>query len=282
MELSHTGFLVLIGLAGGVFGSMMGVGGGALIVPLLTLAAGLPVKEAIACSLVAVAGTSCASAASYVRLGFTNVRLALLLGTVSATGAIIGALLVGAMDARVLAGLFGLLLLYVGYSMLRRRGNGGEMPRLNGSSPAGLAASLSGEYRDEASGRAARYRVGRVRLGMPLVAVGGLLSGLLGIGGGVVNVPAMNLAMGVPMKAAVGTSSFMIGITAVAGAFVHYEQGYVDAFAAAAVFVGVFAGAQVGVLAVRRMKAQALKAVFSGVLFAVASLMLLRAAGVAV
>lgn len=282
VDWSHISLLVLVGISGGLFGSALGVGGGAFVVPLLTLAMKLPVKEAIACSIVAVAGTACASAASYIKAGFTNVRLALLLETTTTAGAIAGAFLAAFINARALAGLFGLAVIYTAFSMFRRRQKTETASQACDVETAegGFRASLSGSFHDSACQADIRYRVKRIKVGLGASSLAGVLSGLLGIGGGVVKVPVMNMAMGVPMKAAVGTSSFMIGITAIASAFVYFQKGFIDPMSAGPVFVGVFIGVQLGVRAVRHVQPGTLKLVFSVILTGVAALMLLRAAGV--
>ena len=277
--------LVLVGLSGGVFGAMMGVGGGAFIVPLLTLAMGFPVQVAIASSLVAVAGTACASSATYVKAGLTNIRLGLLLETTTTVGAIAGALLAVLLDARLLAGIFGLVIIYASFNMFRLRSDasGTVSPTAaSGASQGSFGSSLAASYHDNATGGVVRYHPFRLKLGLGAGGLSGVLSGLLGIGGGVVKIPVMNLAMGVPMKAAIATSSFMIGITAVASSFVYYHRGYMDPLVAAPVFVGVFLGVQVGVRVMQRMQGHALRLVFAAILLGVATLMFLRAAGVLV
>lgn len=282
VDWSHISLLVLVGISGGLFGSALGVGGGAFIVPLLTLAMKLPVKEAIACSIVAVAGTACASSASYIKAGFTNIRLALLLETTTTAGAIAGAFLAAFINPRALAGLFALAVFYTAYSMFRqRRKTESATSTCVAETPEGdFQGSLSGSYHDSACRTDICYRVKRIKVGLGASSFAGVLSGLLGIGGGVVKVPVMNMAMGVPMKAAVGTSSFMIGITAIASAFVFFQKGYIDPMSAGPVLVGVFIGVQLGVRAVRRVQAGTLKLIFSVILTGVAGLMLLRAAGV--
>jgi len=276
--------LVLVGLSGGVFGAMMGVGGGAFIVPLLTLAMGLPIQVAIASSLVAVAGTACASSAAYVKAGLTNIRLGLLLETTTTVGAIAGALLAVLLDARLLAGIFGLAIIYASFNMFRQGpGTSGAISPMaaSGASPGSFGSSLAASYQDHAAtGGVVRYHPFRLKPGLGAGGLAGVLSGLLGIGGGVVKIPVMNLVMGVPMKAAIATSSFMIGITAVASSFVYYHRGYMDPLVAAPVFVGVFLGVQVGVRAMQRMQGHALRLVFAAILLGVATLMFLRAAGV--
>ncbi|MEW5873523.1 MAG: sulfite exporter TauE/SafE family protein, partial [Chloroflexota bacterium] len=241
---------------------------------------------AIATSLVAVTATACTAAAAYVRARFTNIRLGLLLETTTVVGALAGAFLATWLEARCLAALFGLALVYAGYSMFRRRNHAeGQAPAQGnpGHGSAGRwAASLSASYRDPVAGGEVGYSVGRIDLGLAASTLAGVLSGLLGIGGGVIKVPVMNLVMGVPMRAAIGTSNFMIGITAAASAFVYYSRGYVDPMVAAPVLLGVFLGTRLGVGMMQRTRGGTLRVAFAVILFLVAASMWLRAAGVGV
>ncbi|MBI2854844.1 MAG: sulfite exporter TauE/SafE family protein [Chloroflexi bacterium] len=274
------GLLILIGLAAGAFGAMMGVGGGIFVVPLLTLAAGIPLHAAIAMSLIAVAGTGCSSVTSYIKARFTNVRLGVLLETTTTAGALAGAFLGMFLSARWLSGIFAVGLVLSGYFMFRNRNTAINVAALPDTNNHNFATSLQASYRDPGGGGEVRYCVIRVRQGLCASAVAGAMSGLLGIGGGVIQVPVMNLVMGLPIKAAIGTSNFMIGITAVASAFVYYVRGYVDLLTTAPVLVGIFLGAQSGVVVTRRVNGNKLRLAFSAVLVCVAVLMLLRAVGV--
>lgn len=257
----------------------MGVGGGFLVIPFLTLVLKLPMKVAIACSLVAVAGTACSAAAKYLRLDYANVRLGLLLGTATAAGAVAGALVGAAVEARFLMAFFGLVLVYTAYAMLRERAED-RFPAGKAAPQGRLSRSLSDVSPGTAQGGGLEYIVKAVPTGMAASGFAGLLSGMLGVGGGVVQVPVMNLAMGVPIKAAIGTSSFMIGITAVASSFLYYQKGYMDPALAGPVLVGVLIGAECGMRLMPRAPVGLLKTVFGVMLIAVAALMLLRAAGV--
>ncbi len=236
-------FLAGGGLLAGTFGALLGLGGGILIVPLLTLGFGLPFREAVAISLVAVITTSSASAAVYLERRLANLRLGLTLELFTATGALIGGLVAFLLSDRLLAGLFAAMLGYTAWSMVRRAGARQPAPAAAapgvGTTPGGAApgylASLGG----------ADYAVRRLPAGIALAFVAGVLSALLGVGGGVVKVPAMNLVMGVPLRVATATSNLMIGVTASASAILYLLRGQVDPYVAGPVVVGVFAGAVV-------------------------------------
>ena len=260
------------GLLAGTFGALLGLGGGILIVPLLTLGFGLPFREAVAVSLVAVITTSSASAAVYLERRLANLRLGLTLELFTATGALIGGLVAFLLSDRVLAGLFAAMLGYTAWSMVRRAGarqpaaaaaapgTGTAVVPGTGTAPAsaihGYLASLGG----------ADYAVRRLPAGIGLAFVAGVLSALLGVGGGVVKVPAMNLVMGVPLRVATATSNLMIGVTASASAILYLLRGQVDPYVAGPVVVGVFAGAVVTSRVAHRVPAGVVRTLFVVVL----------------
>lgn len=232
----EVGLLMLAGgIAAGAFGSLLGLGGGLLIVPLLTIGFGLPLREAVGVSLVCVIVTSSASAGVYLQRRQANLRLGMLLELFTAIGAIAGGLVAFLIDERVLAGLFACLLLYVAFTMLRGR-----------STPAAdEAAPTSGDgippERTPPEGE-----IRRLPAGIAGSLGAGVVSALLGIGGGIVKVPVMHLVMGVPLKVATATSNLMIGITASASAIVYLVRGGIDVNAAGPTAVGVFLGATIG------------------------------------
>ena len=267
--------IILFAVVAGLLGALLGLGGGIIIVPALTLVFGYPMQEAIGASLVAVIATSTGSASYYVEEGVSNVRLGLILGTVTSLGGLIGAIIAVYVDQYLLAGLFALMLLYTAFYMLRNR-------EAESICPAGACGrfDLTCSYGDGSPEEKVEYGVRKLGKGMSGSLVGGVESGMLGVGGGVVNVPVMRLWMGVPLRAACATSNYMIGITALAGALVYYQFGLISAVLAAVVALGVFLGALLGSRLSRRMKGKALKAVFSIVLISIAGMMFLKAAGV--
>jgi hypothetical protein len=263
--------LALSGLAAGAFGALLGLGGGILIVPILTLGFGLPLSAAVGTSLVCVIATSTGAAAVNVRAGRADVRLGITLGAGTVVGALTGALLAGLLPERVIAALFAALLGYTALTMLRRllgrEADATEAAEDNPAAPDGPGAPA--------------YRSHRVTAALGGSFVAGNVSGLLGVGGGIVTVPLVHLVMGAPMRVAVATSNFMIGITAAAGAYAYLFRGDIDPRQAAPMVVGVALGAALGASFGSRVRARWLTAAFVVVVAYVAVQMALRAAGAA-
>ncbi len=239
----------------GLAGSYLGIGGGVFLIPFMTLALGIDIKVAIATSLIGVIATSSGAASVYVRDHLTNLRLAMFLEVATTIGAIAGAV-VGILVPNVYLFLtFGVVVLYAAASMVRV----GE-----------TAKDRAYVY---------RYRVDRPGAGFGASAAAGVFSGLLGVGGGFIKVPAMNILMHVPMKAAVATSNFMIGVTAAASAFIYYSQGLVNPQLAAMVIIGVFTGTNLGTRLLVRSKAANVRFLFAIFLAGLGIAMAARALG---
>jgi len=250
-------FLVVLGLLAGTFGALVGLGGGVIIVPVLSLLLGLPIKTAVGISLVCVIATSSGAAAVYVQRHWTDLRLGMVLELATALGAITGALVVTFLPDNFLQGMFGAFLLYAAVALLRRQE--GEMVEVTGEPP--------------------DYRARNHPLGLGVSYVAGSVSGMLGIGGGPIKVPLMHLFMGVPLKVAAATSNFMMGVTAAASAFLYYTRGDVIVAVAAPLAVGVFAGALLGSHLTRRIHRRWIRGLLTLVLFYLAALMLSEAFG---
>ena len=267
------------GFGAGVFGSLLGLGGGILIVPLLTFGFGLPFREAVGVSLVCVIVTSSAAAGVYLERRLANLRLGMLLEVFTASGALIGGLIAFLLPDRVLAGLFAALLVYTGVTMLRR----GTAAAREVAGPSDLGKDPVGPEDTPGAFRAALagpgYRPARLGAGMGGSVFAGLVSALLGVGGGIVKVPLMHLVMGVPLKVATATSNLMIGVTATASAIVYLLRGGIDPLIAGPTAVGVFAGAMVGSRVAQRIDLRLLRLLFVGVLALTAVQMTLRALG---
>ncbi len=274
------------GLVAGLLGSMLGVGGGFFIVPILTLAIHLPIKIAIGSSLVAIVATSCTAAGIYTRNRLTNIRLGLLLETATTPGAIIGGLVVAVIAPAVLNVLFGLILVYTAYTMVARRYILYENvlpednPAKSDNTADNLSTSLTSSYHDQNLGKVVTYKVNHLPQGLGASFFAGFISSLLGVGGGIINVPVMNLAMGVPMKAAIATSSFIIAITATVGALIYHYYGHIYPFIVAPLIIGAVIGARLGVELTQRAKGLLLRRIFGAFLFLAALLMFLRTANV--
>lgn len=278
------------GVAAGAFGSILGLGGGLLIVPLLTLAFGLPLREAVGVSLVCVIVTSSASAGVYLQRRQANLRLGMVLELFTAAGAIVGGAIAFLIDERLLAGLFALLLVYVAATMLvgiRRPAR--PEPATDDETPPHAHGDAEDAPVPPAAARPdtlARQPAdpGYDRGRLPVAAVGsvgaGVASALLGIGGGLIKVPLMHLVLGVPLRIATATSNLMIGITASASAIVYLARGGIDAYVAGPTAVGVFVGASLGSRLGHRIGQRALRVLFVLVLLYTAIEMLRRALGI--
>jgi uncharacterized protein len=262
--------VMAVAAAAGLFGSMLGVGGGIVMVPMLTLAFGVPIKTAIATSIVCVIATSSMAQTTFVSRGMTNIRLGMVLEVATTVGALAGGVTAVLVDARFLQVAFVAVLVYVVWQMSRRGGD--VLPRQTGV--------LEAAFYDPAAGREVRYGVQRLGLGFVLCLGAGNISGLLGVGGGAFKVPIMNLLMGVPLKATIATSNLMIGVTAATGAAIFYGRGHMDPFYAVPATLGILVGARLGPRLAVRLSARALGVVFQVVLLAFAALMLLDVLGV--
>jgi uncharacterized membrane protein YfcA len=263
------GLILLVGgAAAGLFGSLLGLGGGLLLVPLMTLAFGLPLREAVAVSLVAVVVTSSASTAVYLERHVANLRLGMTLELFSAIGALAGGLLAFMLEERVIAALFAVLLLWTAATMARRREPSGREPvpvsAGNGEKAPSDAAPEDGSFLDALSGPG--YRVRRLLLGMAGSVVAGVNSALLGVGGGIIKVPLMHVGMGVPLRTSTATSNLMMGITAVSSAVIYAVHGEIDPFVAGPIALGVFVGASTGPRIAHRIPISVLRWVFVAVL----------------
>jgi uncharacterized membrane protein YfcA len=266
--------LLLIGggVAAGLFGSLLGLGGGILIVPLLTLGFGLPLITAIGVSLVCVIVTSGAAAGVYLERRVANLRLGMTLELFTAIGAMSGGLIAFLVPERYLELLFTGLLIYVALTMARRHdppldtGLAPEGPPVEGDDDESTVERLSGPG----------YRVRRIGFGVVGSLGAGVESALLGIGGGLVKVPVMHVVMGVPLRVATATSNLMIGITASAGAIVYLLRGGIDPYVAAPTAIGVFLGATLGSRTADRIDIRVLRGLFVAILLYTAWQMLQR------
>ncbi len=261
--------LALSGLVAGAFGALLGLGGGILIVPILTLGFGMPLTAAVGTSLICVIATSTGGAAVNVRAGRADVRLGILLGAGTVVGALTGGVVAGLLPERVIAGLFAGLLAYTSYTMARGALRRRSLARLE---PA--VARGPQEPRGDAD-----HHLRHVPVAIGGSFLAGNVSGLLGVGGGIVIVPLVHLVMGAPMRVAVATSNFMIGITAAAGAYAYLFRGDVDVNVAAPVVLGVALGSAVGARWSGRIHTGWLIALFVVVMLYVAFEMAVKAVG---
>ena len=266
--------LVMIGsFAAGFLGSLTGLGGGIVVVPMLTLLFHVDLRYAIGASLVSVIATSSGAAAAYVREGYTNIRIGVFLEVATTVGALVGAALARVIPTSALAVLFGVVLLHTAYLSFQSRSEGvvTEAPH-----PWATALRLNSTYPTAAG--VTPYAVQGVPAGFSLMFVAGILSSLLGIGSGVVKVLAMDRMMKLPFKVSTTTSNFMIGVTAAASAGVYLHRGYIEPGVAFPVMIGVLAGALTGARVLAIASTRRLRTLFTVVVVVLALEMLYKGA----
>ncbi len=248
-------------LTAGFLGALTGLGGGVVIVPLLTLAFGVDIRYAIGASLVSVIATSSGAAAAYVKEGFSNIRLGMFLEMATTFGALLGAAVAGMISTQFIAVIFGLVLLYSAFLSVR-----GHSETTGEDTPDFLSDSLHLDGTYPGRRGLVSYHVQAIPTGFSLMFLAGTLSGLLGIGSGAVKVLAMDKAMRVPFKVSTTTSNFMIGVTAAASAGVYLNRGYIDPGVAMPVMLGVVLGSLLGSKVLVSSKTRLLRIVFAVVI----------------
>ncbi len=282
--------ILLISIIAGVVGSLLGLGGGVVVVPALTLLMGIPIQYAIGASIISVIATSSGAAAAYVRDRLTNLRVGMFLEIATTTGAITGAYIATIVHGNILFIIFALVLLYSIYpqvSRIVREQVGARVTKKQRevvveSDGLATALALGGTYYDPASHRQITYGVRNVPGGFGIMYVAGIFSALLGVGGGVFKVLAMDTVMGMPIKASTATSNFMIGATAAASAGIYFLRGDVNPIIAAPVALGVLGGSLLGTRLLARLAGGTVRLAFAIVMALVAVQMLLKGFGVGV
>lgn len=266
MNILEFSLFVWVGsFSAGFLGSLTGLGGGVVIVPLLTSVFGVDIRYAVGASLVSVIATSSGAASTYIKKGFTNLRLGMFLEVATTIGAIVGALIATMVSVKSLTIVLAIVLLYSAYLS--------QQPRIEcldteASDPLVTYLKLNGTY--PTSDGLMSYQVHSVPMGFSVMLVAGVLSGLLGIGSGAFKVLAMDQAMRLPFKVSTTTSNFMIGVTAAASAGVYLARGYIDPGLSMPVMLGVLPGAFLGARVLVGANTQILRTIFSFVLVAMA------------
>lgn len=263
-----------ISILAGSLGAILGIGGGAILIPALTLGLGIHIRYAIGVSIITVIATSSGAAAAYVKDRLTNIRVAIFLEMATTIGAVIGVSLTGILRPQFLYVLFGLVLFQSAYAMWKKK----DSTHLSSSTahPWANYMKLNSSFLDPAIRQHVSYSVLRVPLGFLMMLVAGMLSGLLGIGSGILKVLAMDRAMGLPIKVSSSTSNFMIGVTAAASAGVYFQRGDIIPELAAPVALGVLVGAWIGSRLMQRISAQKIRKLFVAVLLVIAVQMILK------
>lgn len=270
--------IFVLSMVAGVFGALLGLGGGIIIVPALTLVVGLPIRYAIGASIVSVIATSSGAAAAYVRGGLANLRIAIGLEVATTIGAVSGAFIAGHVPVRILYIIFGLLLAYSTVALLGRVRI--ELPGDVPFDPLASRLGFHGDYHDHVLQRRIAYTATAVVPGSLMMYAAGLMSGLLGIGSGLFKVLALDVIMRLPMKVSTATSNFMIGVTAAASAGVYFTRGDIDPLVAAPVALGVLTGAWAGTHVMQRLRNTTLRKLFVPVLAVIAVEMIVRGLGI--
>lgn len=265
--------LFVSALGAGFLGSLTGLGGGIVLIPLLVLAFGVDLRFAVGASLIAVAATSSGAAAAFVREGFTNVRLAILLEVATVGGAFIGAAISGMIPRPAVAVVFGLMALYSAWGAARPGKPHGE-----DSVPDAVSARLRLDSTYPTPEGPRPYRVHHVPAGFAMMIFAGVLSALVGIGGGILKVLAMDRIMRLPFKVSTTTSNFMIGVTAAASSGVYFRKGQLEPTLCAPIMLGALGGSLVGARLLSRMKVATLRKVFAGAVALGGAEMIRRAA----
>lgn len=258
----------LILLAGaylaGLVGSLTGLGGGVVIIPLLTLAFHIDMRYAIGAALVSSIATSSGSASAYVREGITNIRVGMFLEIATTIGAVTGALIAVYTPVNLVAILFGATLIFSAAMTLRKKNEHAEAH----GSPLAARLKLNGSYPTKDG--PVHYELKNVGGGFSIMTLAGVLSGLLGIGSGALKVLAMDTAMRIPFRVSTTTSNFMVGVTAAASAVVYLQRGYIDPGIAMPVIIGVLAGAFTGTKLLMRINPKKLRLIFSAAITIIA------------
>ena len=270
---------LIVALSSGFLGALLGLGGGVIMVPLLVFILDVPIHLAAGASIVAVVATSSVSASVYVRDEITNMRLGMFLEMATTLGAVTGASIMVGISESILRTTFALSLLYAAVIMWYQMRNSGRswVPMENDWLANKL--NLGSNYFDSARGETIDYGVSRSFPTFIISYIAGVISGLLGIGGGGVKVPAMNVISSVPMKAAVATSNFMIGVTASASALVYIRNGFCDGFITAPVVLGTLIGSFIGAKVALRVRGVVLKKIFIVILLILGIRMLASGVG---
>jgi hypothetical protein len=273
-------WLFAVSMAASALGGMLGMAGGIFIVPILTIFGHIEIHTAIGASIISVIACSCGGAAPFLKNRLTNIRLAIVLEIATTTGALTGVVLAGILPVSYLYFIFAAILFISAHQMLARRRDPLLASALSDASHSSDALGLNSSYPDRELGREVAYRVHRVALGMALMYGAGLISALLGIGSGVLKIPAMDTAMRLPIKVSSATSNFMIGVTAAASAGIYFMRGSIVTEVAGPVAFGSVLGAIVGARLLLIVSNDKLRLLFVAVLVLLGIQMLLTVFGV--
>lgn len=269
--------LILVSVIAGIIGSLFGIGGGIVIIPVLILLFHVSVKEAIGASIISVIVTSSAAASVYIKSDIVNFKLGMLLEIFTVLGAITGALLLGVFNPKILLIIFSVVLTISSFLIFLKKNNNNKHYQEDHISK---YFDLDSKYYDESDNKVIEYHPAHISYGFISMYIAGLISGLLGIGSGVFKVTSFDSIMKIPMKVSTTTSNFMIGVTACASAFIYLVRGYINPYISIPVAVGIFLGAMIGTKILYKQHDTTLKSIFFVILIAIALEMFFRALGI--
>ena len=279
----HTALLMLgVGIFAGIMGSILGIGGGMIVTPIVTLAMGLDIKYAIGASIIAVIATSSGSTIAFLKDDVLNLRVAMFLEIATTIGAIIGALLTGAFDPMILYILFGSLLVFSSWNMYRKMRSGQEVLQQVKADKWAEKFKLNSSYYDKNTKQQVDYQVENVPGGFLIMLGAGLASGMLGIGSGAFKVMAMDGAMKMPLKPSSATSNLMMGVTAAASATVYFFNGSIRPDLAVPLALGILGGSTIGTRIMQVLPSKIIRLIFIPILLYLGLQMILKGFGVTI
>lgn len=269
--------ILFISMIAGILGAILGLGGGIIVTPALTILFNIDIKYAIGASLISVICTSSGSAIAYLKDKITNVRIGMFLEVATTIGAITGAFLGGLFNSSILFLIFGVFLLYSAINMLKKHNT--EIPQNITTDPLAEKLNLNGSYYDKALNKNINYSVDGVKGAFGVMYGAGIASGLLGIGSGSFKVMAMDTFMKLPLKVSSATSNFMMGVTAAASAGIYFSKGHIDPKIAAPVALGVLIGSTIGTRIMQKLKSKTIRKIFIPILCYISIQMILKGLG---
>ncbi len=274
---------IIIAVLAGFLGSLVGLGGGIIITPALTILFGIDIKYAIGASIIAVIATSSGSAIAFVRDHVSNMRVGMLLEVFTTAGGVVGALMAGIFSSKLLYIFFSLILLNSFYGMLKKTGLITKVKKEEEKVENDKYADrykLNSTYYDKATGKTVAYNVTNVPQGSLVMFGAGFASGLLGIGSGAFKVVALDSYMKLPIKVSTATSNFMMGVTATASALIYFFNGTINPAIAAPIAIGTLIGSRTGAKVMQRLDAKYIRYIFLPILLFTIVNMFLKGVGV--
>lgn len=276
-------YLIVIAIAAGFLGSLVGLGGGLIVTPALTILFGLDIKYAVGASIVAVIATSSGSAIAFVRDGISNIKIGLFLEIFTTIGGVIGALLAGLFSSKWLYIFFSLILLNAFYGMLKKSGlikSNRNIEEVVENDIYSEKLEFAAEYYDKAEGKNIEYNVTNVPRGSLVMFGAGIASGLLGIGSGAFKVIALDHYMKLPIKVSTATSNFMMGVTACSSALIYFFNGTINPYIAAPIALGTLIGSRTGAKVMQKINSKYIRLIFLPILLFTIINMLLKGVGI--